>query len=166
MTNNISFLLFLKKKIICLLVFFIILPIRSYAFNAPKETDYFASLRASEVNVRAGPGQNYPIKFTFKLRGLPIKVISEYDNWSEVRDYDGETGWINQSLLTKKRVLMVRTAKNFVNFYSKPAQNSRVLLKVENGVIGEFIKCNDKWCLSRIVNKAGWVKKEDLWGWS
>jgi SH3-like domain-containing protein len=128
------------------------------------EKNYFASLRASETNVRAGPGSNYAIKFTFKMRGLPVKVISEYDNWSEIKDHEGETGWINQNLITKKRMVMIRTAKSFVNIHSKTSTKSKIILRAENRVIGEFIKCSNNWCGVKIDGKKGWVEKNDLWG--
>jgi SH3-like domain-containing protein len=128
------------------------------------EKNYFASLRASETNVRAGPGQNYPIKFTFKLRSIPVRVISEYDNWNEIEDYESQSGWVSQNLLTKKRTLMVRTQKPIVNMHAKEAAKSRVIFKLENNVIGNYIKCSEDWCLLKINNKKGWVEKSELWG--
>ena len=148
---------------LCFLFFFLIKN-EIWAFDRPVETNYFASLRSSETNVRAGPGSSYPIKFTFKLRSIPVKVINEYDNWSEIKDYDGDTGWVNQNLLTKKREVMVRTAKSFINLYSKPTEKSSILFRLENNVIGSLIRCKEDWCGIKISNKKGWVKKEELWG--
>jgi SH3-like domain-containing protein len=139
-------------------------PPQAHCANRLIEKNYFASLRASETNVRAGPGSNYAIKFTFKMRGLPVKVISEYDNWSEIKDYEGDTGWINQNLITKKRMVMIRTAKSFVNMHSKTSIKSKIILRMENKVIGEFIKCSNDWCGVKISGEKGWVEKSDLWG--
>jgi SH3-like domain-containing protein len=127
-------------------------------------TDYFASLRASETNVRAGPGQDYPKKFTFKIRGIPVKVISEYDNWCEIKDYDGETGWVNQNLLTKKRTVMVKTQKSFINLYSNSTEKSKILLKLEKNVVADLIECNKVWCNVKISGKKGWLERKELWG--
>ncbi len=146
------------------IVYFLFLQTSANAFDKPIKQNYFASLRANETNVRAGPGSQYPIKFTFKLRGLPVKVISEYDNWSEVKDYDGDTGWINQNLITKKRTTIVRTAKSFVNLYAKAAEKSKVLLRLENNVVGDFIKCSVDYCGIKISGKKGWIAKAEIWG--
>ncbi|MBM3580031.1 MAG: hypothetical protein FJX34_04600 [Alphaproteobacteria bacterium] len=137
-----------------------------FAFAAPKiqEVNYFASLRANETNVRAGPGQNYPVKFSYKLKGMPLHVVSEYDNWSEIHDYEGQSGWVMQSLLTKKRTLMVRTKKPFVIMHKKNNEKSRAIYHLENNVIGNFLKCVDAWCALEIKDKKGWVKKEDVFG--
>ena len=153
----------MKKLFIFFLTFFFFSEL-AFAVNSIQEVNYFASLRSNETNVRSGPAQNYPIKFTFKLRGIPVRVISEYDNWNEIEDYDGQTGWVTQSLLTKKRTLMVKTDKPFINLYSKNSEKSRVILHLENNVIGDYIKCVDNWCGIKINNKKGWVEKAQLWG--
>jgi SH3-like domain-containing protein len=152
------------KSLVASLLFLMILTNQSSAFDKPIEQNYFASLRANETNVRAGPGSQYPIKFTFKLRGLPVKVISEYDNWNEIKDYDGETGWVSQNLVTKKRTILVRTNKSFINMYAKPVDKSRVLLRLENNVAGDFIKCTVEWCGIKVVGKKGWVQRNEIWG--
>jgi SH3-like domain-containing protein len=153
----------MKKILVTILaLFFYTLP--AYASRAISEVNYFASLRSNETNVRSGPGQNYPIKFTFKLRSLPVRVISEYDNWNEIEDYEGQTGWVTQSLLTKKRTLMVRTTKSFVNMHSKDNEKSRIIYRLENNVIGDYLKCLEDWCGIKINGKKGWVLKVDLFG--
>lgn len=147
-----------------LMLFFFFIPNSSFAAKQIQEVNYFASLRSAETNVRAGPGQNYPIKFTFKLRGIPVRVISEYDNWNEIQDYEGQTGWVTQSLLTKKRTLMVKTSKSFINMHGKNNEKSRIIFRLENNVIGDYLKCIDGWCGIKINNKKGWVQKSDLFG--
>jgi SH3-like domain-containing protein len=136
----------------------------AFATQQVHEVNYFASLRANETNVRSGPGQNYPLKFTFKLRAIPIRVISEYDNWNEIQDYEGHTGWVMQSLLTKKRTVMVLTKNSFINLHSKPSEKSRVIFRLENYVIGDYIKCIDEWCGVKINGKKGWIKRSEMWG--
>ena len=136
----------------------------AFAAKQIQEVNYFASLRSAETNVRSGPGQNYPIKFTFKMRGVPVRVTSEYDNWNEIKDYDGQSGWTMQSLVTKKRTLMVRTTKAFVNMHSKNNEKSRVIFHLENGVIGDYLKCEKEWCGIKVNGKKGWVQKVDVFG--
>lgn len=47
----------------------------------------FVSLRADEVNMRAGPGEQYPIEWVYQRSGLPLEVIAEFDHWRRVRDW-------------------------------------------------------------------------------
>lgn len=129
-----------------------------------EEKNYFSSLRSAETNVRAGPGQNYPIKFTFKAKAVPVRVINEYDNWCEIEDYEGQSGWVSQNLLTKKRMLLVRTSKPFIDMHSKNNEKSRVIFHLENNVTGEYLKCVDNWCAIKVNDKKGWVKKGEVFG--
>ncbi len=147
-----------------LVTLFFLLHSTTFAAQKIQEVNYFASLRAEETNVRSGPGQNYPIKFTFKLRGIPVRVISEYDNWNEIQDYEGQSGWVTQSLLTKKRTLMVKTSKSFINMHSKNNEKSRIIFRLENNVIGDYLKCVEGWCGIKINGKKGWVSDADLFG--
>ncbi len=155
---------FIFSFLTALAILLFALPSISFAAKKIDEVNYFASLRSSETNVRSGPGQNYPIKFTYKLRGIPVRVISEYDNWNEIQDYEGQSGWVTQSLLTKKRTLMVRTSKSFVNMHSKTNAKSRILYRLENNVIGDYLKCAEDWCALKVSGKKGWVEKTDLFG--
>jgi len=67
----------------------------------------FVSLKASRVNVRIGPGEDYKIAWVFTRPGLPIEIIQEYDTWRRIRDSDGTVGWVFQSLLSGKRTAVV-----------------------------------------------------------
>lgn len=136
------------------------------AIAAPKihEVDFFASLRASQTNVRSGPGLSYPVKFTFQKRSLPVHVISQYDNWSEIRDYEGQTGWIANSLITKRRTLLIRTDKEFVNMHKKYNSKSTIIYRLENNVVGKYLKCLDQWCAIEVKNKKGWVMRDEVFG--
>lgn len=144
----------------------LILLLASPAFAAQKiqEVNYYASFRGNETNVRAGPGQNYPVKFTYKIKGIPVRVISEYDNWNEVEDYEKQTGWVSQSLLTKKRTAMVQINTQFINMHTKPSEKSRVIFHLENFVIVDLLGCKDSWCNIKVQGKKGWAKQGNFYG--
>jgi len=149
------------------LTFFIITFIFSqniFATQQIQEVNYFASLRSNETNIRSGPGANYPVKFTFKLRNLPVKVISEYDNWYEIEDYEGGRGWVAQNLITKKRYLITFSKKNIIDMHAKKDENSKIIFHLENFVIGEYLKCENLWCALKIDDEKGWVLSSDLFG--
>jgi SH3-like domain-containing protein len=67
----------------------------------------FVSLRSDEVNLRTGPGTNYPVEWVYVRRGLPVEIIAEFDNWRKVRDIEGTVGWIHKSLLSGKRMAVI-----------------------------------------------------------
>jgi len=151
-------------KIFLKIIFLLLWSSQAFGAQQIQEVNYFASLRSNETNVRSGPGANYPIKFSFKLRNIPIKVVSEYDNWCEIEDYEGTKGWIMQSLITKKRHVMTYSKKKIIQMYSKKDATSRVIFHLENFVISEYLDCEDLWCHVKINDKKGWVLARDLFG--
>ena len=61
----------MKKICIFTLVIFFLFFFKSFA------NDNFLSLKKTKVNVRYGPGFNYPIKYIYKKINLPIKIIDK-----------------------------------------------------------------------------------------
>jgi SH3-like domain-containing protein len=153
------------KKISFIALFICTLLLSKAAWSINLESrDYFASIKAGKANIRSGPGTNYRIKFTYNMRSIPVRVISKYDNWNEIEDYDGERGWISQSLLSRKRTIIIKTTKSFVNVYSAATNKSRILIKLKDKVIAKLIGCKADWCKIQVSGKKGWLKKENFFG--
>lgn len=124
---------------------------------------FYVSLRSNEVNLRVGPGNEYPIKFVYQLKGLPLKVVGEYDNWYKVRDKDNDEGWVNKNLTTKKRTLIVINGTQIM--YKDKDLESNPLFRLEENVIATYKKCNDIWCKVELNDETGWVESKNMWGY-
>src|ERR1051325_6898318 len=83
----------------------------------------FASLRHDSVHVRAGPSQDYPIRWTYQRQGLPVQILREYENWRYVRDADGEEGWVHASGLRRQRTVVVTGATRVLR--ADPSEGAR-----------------------------------------
>ncbi|MDR3289704.1 MAG: SH3 domain-containing protein [Rickettsiales bacterium] len=124
--------------------------------------DKFVSTRSNEVNVRTGPNEEYPIKFVYQLKHVPLLVLGEYENWYKIKDKDGEEGWLNKNLTTSKRHLIV-VGEGEQTIY-KSDNFKKPIAKAEENVILEFVKCNFKWCKIKVKNITGWIEVEKVWG--
>ena len=51
------------------------------------EKNYFLILKNTKVNVRYGPGFDYPIKYVYKKKNLPIKIIDKKENFRRIIDF-------------------------------------------------------------------------------
>lgn len=124
-----------------------------------------ASLRSSQVNVRSGPGTRYPIEWVYKQKGAPVEIISEFEHWRKIRDWEGTESWVKVVMLSERRFVKV-IAPGENNVYAKPEESSRVLAKVEDGVVGEVDKCptSDGMCLIKFDNITGWMPRHVLFG--
>ena len=127
------------------------------------EVPRFVSLRADKINVRAGPGVQYPIVWVFLRRGLPVEVVAEFELWRKVRDRDGAEGWVHRSLLSGKRFAVVH-GKTIGVLYRDAQQNSVPVARVEPGVIASIVKCAEAWCRIEAGGIRGWIVRTRLWG--
>lgn len=122
----------------------------------------FVSLAVDRVNVRFGPGKQYPINWVFARKGMPVEIIEEFDTWRKIRDYEGEEGWIHSSLLSSKRMVMI--TGDVRDLRRTPGPEARVVLRAEPGVIGQLFDCEENWCRIEIDGRRGWLQRSEFWG--
>ena len=143
------------KKIIYLFIFII--------FFQPtySSSSSYLMLKNSEVNVRYGPGFSYPIKFKYKKRFLPLKVIDKKENFRKIIDHKNNGGWIHISQLKSPKSLVILENKVLFkkdSYYSKP------LVRIEKGVLVFVKKCKQNWCKVKTNNYTGWLNTKNVWG--
>lgn len=123
----------------------------------------FASLDSSEINLRAGPGKDYPILWVYQRRGLPVEIIQEFDTWRRIRDRDGTVGWVQQNLLSGKRsALIVDEARTM---RTDPTGGAKAVAILQPGVVAHIAECGtDNWCRVEVQGYKGWLRRDDFWG--
>ncbi len=141
-------------------LYFLILIWTFFQFNV-FANDTFLSLKKDKVNVRYGPGFEYPIKYIYKKINLPIKQIDKKENFRRIIDFKNNSGWIHVSQL--KKVNSIIPKKNKILF-SKPTNFSKPLAKIEKGRVLLIQSCNSNWCKIKTSNFEGWIKVENSWG--
>ena len=122
----------------------------------------FVALRFDTVNLRAGPGRQYPIEWVYKRRGLPVEVIRDLDTWRRVRDRWGAVGWIHVSNLTGRRTVLIETQAVMVR--KRPDEAARAVARAEAGAIARLEKCAGAWCRISADGHTGWVRRSAVWG--
>ena len=146
----------LKKNLIISLIL-----ISFSQINSTYSNEIFLSLKKNKVNVRYGPGFNFPVKYFYEKKNLPIKQIDQKDNFRRIIDHKKNSGWIHVSQL--KKVNSVITTKDKILF-KKSTIFSEPIAKIEKGRLLIIKKCEDKWCKIRTQKFEGWIKKNNLWG--
>ena len=122
----------------------------------------FLTLRYDVVNLRQGPGKDYPIKIFYKKKFLPVQIKDSSDNFRKVKDHENNSGWIHISQLTKKKAAIV-TGGDLIMFKSNTIYSNPIVL-LKEGRLVKIDKCKLMWCKVRTGNFKGWVKNDDLWG--
>ena len=145
------------QKILIILFFLLI----NSSSVISEENDYFLSLKKNKVYVRYGPGKNYPIKYIYKKKFLPIKVIDKKDNFRRIIDHKKNSGWIHQIMLRKLNSLIVLEEKII---FKKNSKFSEPLAKLEKGRLVIIKKCELNWCKIETGNYSGWIDTKNVWG--
>ena len=154
----------MKKINRCYLFFIILLFLNLFLISkiAANEDNFFLSLKNQEVNLRQGPSFEYPIKFTYKKKYLPVIIIDRSETWREIKDFENNFGWIHISQLSKKKSAI--NIKNNSILYKKSTIYSKPIAKLEAGRLVLIKKCKIEWCKITSEKYTGWIKKNYLWG--
>ena len=141
------------------LIFFLI--IFSFSKELFAENNYFLMLKNKKVNVRYGPDLNSPIKYIYKKKFLPVKVIDKKENFRRIIDFKNNSGWIHTSQLSKIKSFILLEDKTL---FSKPTKYSKPILIISKGRLLLVKKCKAKWCKVKTKKYIGWLEAQNVWG--
>ena len=128
-----------------------------------RETPYWATIRASVLNMRVGPSADYKIDWVYRRPGLPVKVVRVMEGWRLIEDPDGTRGWVVARLLSPDRGAIV-IGEGVTELRFDPASDAAIKWRVEPGVVGALGDCEDGWCELAVGNRHGWIRQTRLWG--
>jgi len=122
----------------------------------------FASLKSDRVNLRAGPGTQYPVAWVLTHKAMPVEITAEYEGWRRIRDASGTEGWVQHSLLSGRRSVLVTADR--ARLMRDPEAESYPLAIAESGAQGRLFKCKGEWCQVKLAQATGWIPRHALWG--
>lgn len=121
------------------------------------------SVSGSTLNMRSGPGTNAPVLWELK-KGYPLQITQRKGDWVQVRDFEGDTGWVARSLTGQAPHHVVKA--KVANIRSGPGTQHSVVGKAD---YGELLRTREKradWVrVERAEGPGGWIAKTLLWGW-
>ena len=98
-----------------------------FAKEVLAENNYFLMLKNNKVNVRYGPDLNSPIKYIYKKKFLPVKVIDKKENFRRIIDIKNNSGWIHTSQLSKRKSFILLEDQLL---FAKPTKYSKPILNL------------------------------------
>ena len=129
----------------------------------------FVSLGSDEINLRAGPGSQYPIEWIYVREALPVEVIAEFENWRRIRDHEGVEGWVYHALLSGRRGILIQ-GEGPQDLLSRPRADADPVARAEPGVIGALLRCppadtvEGDYCYVDLGGYRGWMPRAELYG--
>ena len=128
-----------------------------------REAPYWATIRASELNMRVGPSPDYKIDWVYRRPGLPVKVVRLMEGWRLIEDPDGTQGWVVARLLSPDRGAIV-IGEGLADMREAGEADADLKWRLEPGVVGALGDCESGWCALSVENRRGFVREERLWG--
>jgi SH3-like domain-containing protein len=122
----------------------------------------YASFKSNEVNLRVGPGENYPKVWVYQRTNMPVEIFDQEDTWRRIRDYQGVVGWVNGNLLSGRRTAIVIEIQRPLR--QTADENARPVALLDPGVIGRLEECSGDWCRLEVKGHEGWLKRTEIWG--
>ena len=119
------------------------------------------AVKAAIANMRNGAGTKFDVLWQVE-KYHPFLIVKKKGNWFEVKDFEGDTAWIHESLLDKSQTVI--TIKEKCNVRAEPSTKSEVVLKVERGVPFKVLRKKGKWIrIEHADGETGWIYQTLVW---
>jgi SH3-like domain-containing protein len=113
------------------------------------------------ANIRSGPGTDFDIIWKVE-RYYPVIVLEKKDNWCKIEDFEGDKGWIHDSLLDKTQTIVVKNHN--CNVRSGPGTDFPVVFRAKQGVPFKCLKTQGAWInIQHADGDTGWIYQTLTW---
>ncbi len=120
------------------------------------------SIKKDNVNVRTGPGTDYPVYMEL-FKGYPLNVLQKKGDWLQISDFENDKGWVFAKLVVPGNTVIVN-GKDTVNMRTKPSTTATIIANVERGVVLTKLATQGKWTkVKHSKGTVGWIYKPLLW---
>ena len=140
-----------------ILILFLWLLQLSVGFAMPQRLAVSAPL----ANIRSGPGTQYDIIWKVE-KYYPVEILKQSDDWYRFRDFEGDEGWIHQSLLENMETVI--TTADRCNIRKGPGTNFDILFTAGKGIPFKVLSRKGSWLeIQHADGDRGWVHKSLVW---
>jgi SH3-like domain-containing protein len=129
----------------------------------------YMQLKAPNVMVRVGPGQQYRVVYRYTKK-IPLEVVDSYGPWAKVKDIKGGSGWVHSAVLDSNHLAItkLKAEERFIALRKEPKNSAKILAKLEKDRILDLGKCLDGMCEITTFDSGkefkGFVASESLYG--
>jgi SH3-like domain-containing protein len=119
------------------------------------------AVSAPVANIRSGPGTSHTLLWKVE-KYFPIRVIGKSGEWYHFEDFEGDKGWVHQSLVSK--ISTVVTKNDACNIRSGPGTSYKIILTVEKGIPFKVLERQGSWIhIEHADGDKGWIHKSLVW---
>lgn len=120
----------------------------------------YMSVAKDGINLRSGPDTKSDVLYQLPA-GYPLEVVEKKGAWLKVTDYEGDKGWIQESMVNKTPHVIVKVKDGKVR--SGPGTNEKVAGNVVKDVILTKGEQKGDWIKVSHPDLNGWIHKDLVW---
>ena len=124
----------------------------------------YVSLKYAVVNARAGPGDDYPLKWVYHAKNLPLQVVAETEDWRRVCDSQGSLSWIHRRTASDTHRTVLRADAQDLPLYARPSSTAAQTAELRAHAIADLKTCKGDWCKLAVGHVQGWAPADQVWG--
>jgi SH3-like domain-containing protein len=119
------------------------------------------AVSAPVANIRSGPGTSHNVLWKVE-KYFPLRIIEKSGEWYHFEDFEGDKGWVHQSLVSK--ISAVITKNDACNIRSGPGTDNKIIFTVEKGIPFKVLKREGSWIhIEHADGDKGWIHKSLIW---
>jgi SH3-like domain-containing protein len=119
------------------------------------------SVSVDIANIRSGPDTNETVIWQVE-RYHPLNVIQKQGEWCLFEDFEGDRGWISNSLLDDTRSVVVKNEN--CNVRSGPGTDTDIRFTVDRGVPFKVLEEKGAWLhVVHADGDQGWIHRSLVW---
>lgn len=141
----------------------------AFVFSVPAAAAKYATVGAKYANVRTCGGDKCAVKWkAWRFTPLYMMGVSEDKKWVQVRNFNGNTGWIHHTMLSEQKGV---SAIDDVNVRTGPGSSNDIACTVSKGYPLKFISIKGGWIQVQDEPETagdpvckGWISAAFVWG--
>lgn len=132
-----------------------------FALAAPCQAAEYVSVNKDGANIRSGPDTTKDLLWEV-YKDFPLQVIKRQKDWAQIKDFEGDQGWIFSNLISKEKRVIVKA--NSVNMRSEPKKDAKVVATVKYGVVFTPLEKKGEWLkVKHEDGTSGWISRSLVW---
>ncbi len=121
----------------------------------------YVSVKKDGVNIRSGPSTGDQVIWQV-FKGYPLEVLKREGKWANVVDFEGDKGWIYETLISSKKTVIVNV--DTANMRAGANTDEPIIATVKKGVVFDPLEMQGDWIKIRYKDEiTGWMYNSLLW---
>lgn len=119
------------------------------------------AVKSEVANIRSGPGTKNEMLWQVE-KYHPVTIVEKKGAWYRFKDFEGDEGWIHNSLLDKARTVIVKVKR--CNVRSGPGTQYDIAFTVDKGIPFKVMEKKGRWLkVQHADGDWGWVFNALVW---